>query len=494
MPNASPSTGITLALLLCLVPAMPLSAASALDDLLQAIEARRVEHDIPGVAFALVSRDAVLWSGGLGVADLQSAQPMTADTVLRIGSITKTFTALGLLMLEESGRLRLDDPVARLLPTPPYSNPWERTHPITTAQLLEHTAGLQDLSRAEFDHSDPAPLTLDQAFAVCPPCRTVRWQPGLHAVYSNAGYGIAGKVLELAAGMRYEDFIERRLLEPLGMNSAGFFLDAATRARLATGYDTDARTPIPYWHMLYRPFGGINATARDMAPFVQLLLNDGVHGNERLLSAAAIGRMETPRTSLAARNGLTFGYGLGIYQAYRDGVLFYTHGGDGDGYLARFGYSREAGLGYFVGINAFRGRALRAIQAEIERHIARTIAPRPNAPAAAVAQSVLRGYAGTYRLAAWRFPGTTDAEVAGQAMTVTLVEGVLQTRIGSDAPVSLIAVDAHLFRRPGEPGATSAFGRGGDGRLYFQEDENYVRELPAAGEAPAPDSASPASR
>jgi CubicO group peptidase (beta-lactamase class C family) len=469
-----------------------------LEDLIQAIDARRIEHDIPGAAVTLVSRTSVIWSGGLGVVDRESLQPVTLDTVFRIGSITKAFTGLGLLMLEESGRLRLDDPVTRHLPDPPYTNPWERTHPVSVAQLLEHTSGLQDLTRAEFDHSDPAALSLDQAFAVCAVCRSVRWQPGTHSVYSNTGYGIAGKVLETVAGVRYEDFVRTRLFDPLGMRSAGFFLDPPTRAHLATGYDTDARTPIRYWHMLYRPFGGINATARDMAPFVQLLLNDGVHGGERLLSAASIRRMETPRTSLAARNGLAFGYGLGIYQSYRDGVLFYTHGGDGDGYLSRFGYSRDAEMGYFVSINAFRGRALRAMQAEIERYIARRAASRPTAPQAHVDQSVLREYTGRYRLAAWRFPETSAADLANQAMTVTLENGVLHTWVDGAGRSALIAVSANLFRRSNEPDATSAFVRGEDGRLYFQEDENYVKEAPApdAGspDGGMPDSPSPASR
>jgi CubicO group peptidase (beta-lactamase class C family) len=452
------------------------AAGSDLEALLRALEARRVEQDIPGVGFTLVSRTAVLWSGGLGVADRESVEPVTADTLFRIGSITKAFTALGVLTLQESGRLQLDDPVARHLAHPPYRNPWESTHPITIAQLLEHTAGLQDLSKAEFDHSDPANLTLDQAFAVCPACRTVRWQPGLHSVYSNAGYGIAGKVLEAAAGVGYEAFIEQRLLAPLRMTSSGFFLDAAGAGRLATGYDTDARTPIRYWHMLYRPFGGLNATPRDMGAFVQLLLNDGMHGATRVVGAATIRRMETPRTSLAARNGLTFGYGLGINQAYRDGVLFYTHAGDGDGYLSRIGYNRDAGLGYFITINAFRGRALRAMQAEIERFIARRATPRPTVPEAQVDVEVLRSYTGRYRMAAWRFPETSAADIAAHGMEVTLDHGRLYTRIHDGAPAALIAVTPTLFRRADEPDATCAFIRGEDGALYFQEDENYVKD------------------
>ena len=117
------------------------------------------------------------------------------------------------------------------------------------------------------------------------------------------------------------------------MTSSGFFLDDQTAARLATGYAADATTPLPYWHMLMRPFGGINSTPRDMASFVRLLLNDGFADDRRLVHPQSISRMEVPLTSLAARNGLLYGYGLGNNQKFRKGVLFNGHGGDADGYL-----------------------------------------------------------------------------------------------------------------------------------------------------------------
>jgi len=75
----------------------------------------------------------------------------------------------------------------------------------------------------------------------------------------TSGYGLAGRALERAASERYEDFIGREFLAPLGMVDSGFFLDGRAAAALATGYDTDARSVLPYWNMLYRPFGGLNA-------------------------------------------------------------------------------------------------------------------------------------------------------------------------------------------------------------------------------------------
>jgi CubicO group peptidase (beta-lactamase class C family) len=461
-------------MILCtlLLPSAVLADAD-LQPLLDKIEAIRREHAIPGVGVAIVSREKMLWVGGFGVMDLDTRQPVTADTIFRIGSVTKTFTALGLIMLDEEHKLRLDGPVREFAPDAPYTNPHEQTHPITVAQLLEHTAGLQDLTKAEFEHSDPKPLSLEEGLAFEPASRTVRWKPGLHAVYSNSGYGLAGYVLQTVARMRYEDFIAERIFQPLGMASSGFFLDEQTAARLATGYATDATTPLPYWHMLMRPFGGINSTPRDMASFVRLLLNDGYIDDRRLLHPQSISRMEVPLTSLAARNGLLYGYGLGNNQKLRKGALFNGHGGDGDGYLSQLGYNRDTGMGYFITINAFRHRALSEMRREIETWIIRDVGVPPPPPAAKLSEEMLQRYVGDYDLAAWRFPWTTRQKVLKQAMHVTLENGVLYSRIGAHDKQELVPVSQQQFRRRGEPTATCAFVEDVDGTLYFQEDESW---------------------
>ena len=462
------------ALILCSL-LWPLAAAADQDlqPLLEKIEATRREHAIPGVGMAIVSRDKVLWVGGLGAMDLDTRHPVTADTIFRIGSVTKMFTALGLIMLDEEHKLRLEGPVREFAPDAPYTNPTEQSHPVTIAQLLEHTAGLQDLTKAQFEHSDPKPLTLEEGLAFDAASRTVRWKPGLHAVYSNAGYGLAGYVLQTVAMMRYEDFISERIFRPLRMTSSGFFLNDQSAARLATGYATDATTPLPYWHMLMRPFGGINSTPRDMATFVRLLLNYGFTDDQRLVHPQSISRMEVPLTSLAARNGLLYGYGLGNNQKFRRGVLFAGHGGDADGYLSQLGYNRDTGMGYFIVINAFRYRALSEMRREIETWIMRDLDVLRPAPAAKLSDAVLQRFVGDYDLAAWRFTWTTRAEVAEQAMRVTLANGALYSQIGTHGKQELVPVNEQQFRRRGEPTATCAFVEDVDGTVYFEEDESW---------------------
>jgi CubicO group peptidase (beta-lactamase class C family) len=471
----------SLAILFALWSPLAARAERDLKPLLESIEQTRYEYGVPGVGVAIVSRDKVLWVGGFGVVDLKTRGPVTADTIFRIGSVTKMFTALGLVMLAEEGKLRLDGPVREFAPDAPYTNPHEDTNPVTVAQLLEHTAGFQDLTKEEFEHSDSKPLTLEEGLAFQPASRIVRWKPGLHSVYSNAGYGLAGYVLQTVAKTRYEDFIAERIFQPLDMSSSGFFLNDLTAQRLATGYGSDAITPLPYWHMLMRPFGGINSTPRDMANFVRFLLSEGQVGDRRLVRPESIARMEVPLTSLAARSGLLYGYGLGNDQKFRKGVLFNGHAGDGDGYLSQVGYNQDTGLGYFITINALRLRAMSVMRREIESWIIRDLdVPHPP-PAVRLKDTVLQRYAGDYELAAWRFPWTTREEIKEKAMRVTLDHGVLYSQIGTHEKQELVPVNEQHFRRRGEPTATCAFVEDVDGTLYFEEDESWKK----AGTGPA---------
>ena len=116
----------------------------------------------PGISIAVVSRDSVVWQAGLGLADVASGRPATSETLFRIGSASKTFTALMVLLLEQEGRLRLDDPIRPYIPEIAFTNPWEATDPVRLVNVLEHTAGWDDFSLRVFASSDPAPLTLRQ--------------------------------------------------------------------------------------------------------------------------------------------------------------------------------------------------------------------------------------------------------------------------------------------------------------------------------------------
>jgi len=211
-----------------------------------------------------------------------------------------------------------------------------------------------------------------------------------------------------------------------------------------------------------------------MGHFVQMLLNYGQYKGRRILQPASIARMEQPRTTLAARAGLTYGYGLGNYQSVHDGFLFHGHGGDGDGYLAHYAYNRDTNLGYFVVMNAFNQDAIDAIRNRIESFIVAGHQPTPT-KTVLVPAITLKELTGTYQAVTHRFHWDQPERVARDRIEVLLIGDTLYTRTPGGKRRQLIPVTARLFRRSGDPVATIAFIEN-DGDLYLQGDfGNYRR-------------------
>ena len=435
------------------------------------LDSARAAHGVAAFAYVLADARGVLDSGFGGIADLASGAAVTSTSRFRIGSITKTFTALALLLGEQDGLLSIDDRLDQHIGPDLVDNPWADTRPVRLVHLLEHTAGLRELTAEEFHNTDPAPRPLSQVLRKSATHRRIEWQPGRYYVYTNAGAGLAAHALERRSGVSYEDFLRERLFAPLGMTHASVLLDEATRKNLVTGYDADHVTPIPYWHMIHRPFGAINVRPVEMAGLLGLLLGRGDTAHGRLLPAAAIERMERATTTPAALSGLAFGYGLGIRAWSNDGVVFFGHGGDGDGYLAHFGYSPAAGRGYFVVINAFDHAALDALR-EILEHAVIADAPRRRAPPVQPIEDRL-GALGGYRRAATRFGEPSPRGAVD--LHVELGEDRFYTRQGNGEPRALLRVNADHWRREDETVASIALLRQTNGCWLLQgERDNYL--------------------
>ena len=441
--------------------------AANVEHLRQRIDNIRVDAGVPGAALVIVDRDGIIWSAGFGVADNDTREPVTADTVFRIGSVTKIFTAAALVKLARRNDFSLDDAVSKHVPPGLFFNAWEHRQAVTVAHLLEHTSGFRDWSKAEFDFN--IPLDLEQGLAFSPQSRTTHWKPGMHSVYSNSNYGLAGLVLERVGGQSYEAVIRDALFTPLDMRSATSLQQRTTN--LATGYDQDGVTPIPYWHMIQRPAAAINSSPREMAALVAMLLDYGRYRQNTVLTREEVDRIESPLTSLAARNGLRYGYGLGVYSQYRNRFRFMEHGGDGDGYLSRFAYCRDLGVGYFVTINSANPRAIGRMRRAIVDELTRDHQPGVAPPVAKLDEGTLRRYTGRYRLAAWRF----DWQSAGRELLVGATpDGNLFTQDDDGERNPLLPVSQHTFRRARHNEATSGFYEA-DGELFFQEDDNWVK-------------------
>ncbi len=263
--------------------------------------------------------------------------------------------------------------------------------------------------------------------------------------------------------------MQKHVLDPLGMQNTHLLLTDEVKKHLITGYDRDGQTQIPYWHNIYRPFAAINTNNQDMVIWLQMLLED----KHPFLSNEQKARLGTPTTTLAARNGLSYGYGLGSYQWQVKGHSFWGHGGDADGYLTRYGVNLEAGLAYFVMVNAFNHRPLNAMVNLLENHIIKDL-PKPNYPLRLQLNAeTLQSYVGNYRPVTKRF-GRFSANTPN-TLKITKSDNKLVYQYKAGHKQKLYAVSRQLFRFVHQSTATMGFFRH-EGKMYFQGDAgNFVK-------------------
>ena len=288
-----------------------------------------------GAVLLAANRERVLSVEAVGYADLEKQKPMRPDSIHWIASQTKPITGTAAMMLIEEGKIGLDDPVSKYLPE--FKTMWvaaekddqhvllrPASRPITVRDVLCHVSGLPFCSSVESPTLDG--LTLAQA------CKSysmmqLQTEPGTKYAYANAGINTAGRIIEVVTGMSYEQFLDRRLFGPLGMDDTTFWPNESMLARLATSYtipeDTKKLTPITIGQLRYplndptrhpMPAGGLFATAGDCARFCQMILRGGEWGGRRYLKESSVATLvarHTP-TTMNEDYGLGFGRGAGF--------------------------------------------------------------------------------------------------------------------------------------------------------------------------------------
>ena len=433
------------------LPAQPLEGSDKTPHLLlESIEEILSDTNTPGAGLALVNRDRVEWAGGVGVAELEDGRAVTSDTLFRIGSISKILVALSVLKLQEQGQLSIQRSVKSLAPELGVVNPWTDTHPLKLAHLLEHTGGLDDIHLYECAHNQADPIPLEEGLALNPR-RTCRWPPGKHFSYSNAGIAMAAFIVAKVSGRSFESYVEDEWFKTLEMCTATYYPDK----NLATGY-IDGQVA-PYWHISLRPVGAVNASPREMANLLLLLLNEGRFGKAQLLSPESLQRMETSSTSLAALNGVRTGYGLCLDTTLFQGFLVRGHSGGIHGFLSRLEYLPQSGKGFVLFINSASPQALSRLTRLLRDHLLKGI-PRSQAPSSEIPAWRVAGLAGYYRPIAPR-----------QEISRFLVNlfGVIRLDLqgnqlwlaGGDPGDVLIPVTDRRFRGPDDPIPTAVFMR-----------------------------------
>jgi CubicO group peptidase (beta-lactamase class C family) len=308
---------------------------------------------LPGAGVALVSNGVLLWCGGFGKADLGSGRDVSCETEFRVGSISKSFVALALLKLQEEGKINLEARLEDVAPEVPFKNRWESSNPVRIVNLLEHTAGLDDMQASEiYNFKDPYDFALLEVFKRFQEPEDVRWPPSTRMSYSNPGFGIAGYLIEKVSGRPYDQYIRETILRPLGMANADFPFTERNKALLATAYDQDPPRALGYPYIYLRPAGDLKASPGELASLVEFLLRRGKATDAQILRPESIVRMESVESTLAAKNGLRLGYGLANYTEVEGGVVTHGHDGGIDGFISSYRYMPEQNWGYVVLLNS----------------------------------------------------------------------------------------------------------------------------------------------
>jgi hypothetical protein len=277
--------------------------------------------------------------------------------------------------------------------------------------------------------------------------------------YSNSGPPLAAYVVEKIEGKPFEQVVQERLFEPLGMRTATYLHPDTTQVALTKLYRADGRTEAPYWHPILRPAGSVNASAEDMARYLRFLLDRGRVDGRHLLPPAAIDRLERSEASLVARAGLPVGYGLHTARYVDSGFVWTGHDGGVEGGLTGLGYLPEHGIGYAFMINRGSREAFDDIERLVRGFITKDL-PRPvPPPPAAMPAGLGARFTGWYRpdnpraqhfYFVERLLGLTRVSAGDSTLTVAPLIG---------RPRRYLPVTETTFRGDREPVATLALVR-----------------------------------
>ncbi len=286
-----------------------------------------------GAVTLIATVDKLLQVDTVGLADREAGAPMKPDTLFWIASTTKPMTSAALMMLVDEGKVRMDAPVEEYLPhfrgqQIILEQDGDRVvlgkpkRPITVGQVMSHTSGLPGKSRIE---GAIDAMSLREA-AICYALTPLNDEPGTVYKYVNSGINTAARIIEVLSGQKYEDFMQTRLFDPLGMTETTFYPTTAKLKRLAKTYRPNegktAFAEAPIGQMSYpldRPDrhpsagGGLFSTAADVTKFGQMLLNGGTINGRRYVSETALRQSTGTQTgSLLFKDGEEKGYGYGF--------------------------------------------------------------------------------------------------------------------------------------------------------------------------------------
>ena len=385
---------------------------------------------VPGASIALVDGQRVVWSRGFGHTDLTKRHQVTPETLFSLQSISKTYTAIGVLRAIDKGLLQLDDPLKKFLPAFTVRSRLgsDQADRITIRHLLSHQAGFGHEAPIGGNFDDRPTTFEDHIRSISD--SWLLFPVGHHYSYSNLGIDLAGYVMQVISKKPFAAYMKDEVFTPLGMDSSTFDQVRAFRHHsIAKGHERDRI--VPDLQIVIVPSGGMYSSVIDMAKFVMFELANGRVGGRQVLSLERLHEMATPQFSLVEQQG---GYGLGLGVSQQYGTKMQQHGGGGYGYSTQQTWLPEYQLGVVVLTNSNSGIASSLADTAM-RLMIRTkygaIPPNPplrltDRPSVSVNAAALRSLEGTYK-------------PRGGIVRFEVRDGVLHRRTSDTSTVALTA-------------------------------------------------------
>lgn len=349
---------------------------------------------LPGLAACIVKNNRIAWSKGYGWANIEQQIPMTPDTLMNIGSVSKTITNTAIMQLWEKGLFQLDDDINNTLPFP-VKNPFHPNEPITFRQLLTHTSSINDGPAYEKSYAcgDPKiPLRTWVEEYLTPGGAYYNkeenfhdWKPGERFDYSNIGFGLLGYLVEVISGSPFGDYCKVNIFEPLGMEETSWYLADLDTAKHAVPYTYVSNGEIRgrllqeggeargaqeregyILNCLYTfpniPDGLLRTSVHQLARFLMAYINNGSYKDKRVLQEGTVREILTSQLDQSLLPDEGKGLGLTWYQFRLDsGDLVWGHTGSDPGITTRMLFRPTDGVGVIVFTNTGWGWRLEDI-------------------------------------------------------------------------------------------------------------------------------------
>lgn len=369
---------------------------------------------LPGLAVGIVHKGELVYTYNSGFADLNTRRPITSDTIFRIMSISKTFTAVALMQLWEQGKFQLDDPVNRHLKSIRVEHPDPNAPPVTIRHMLTHTSGVGELRTLKPEWLlKPQWLVITDLSVVdgerIPPLSEyydgrlrAEVYPGIKYCYSNHAFGVLGQLVADLSGQPFEEYMTEHIFRPLGMNHSDWFLSDLVRDQLATGYmfQKDRFVPVAdivgYRHVMTAAASNIYSSVNDMTLYVAALMNGGRNKNGAILKPETLQMATTPQYQLDERLPAV-GFSFFIRKIGEHRTI--GHGGGWPGFISSMLVAPDDDLALLVFTNCSNG-APGTISADLMRRLLsepepEKLLPVPGVPEQPLYWSELVGSYGT---------------------------------------------------------------------------------------------------